>query len=97
MVVQMRSSKAYNRLLELMNKYPDEDFSAIAETIITHTMMYMAIKQASPPYENVIESIREYYHPNVQTLEIKNEAVQKVMMLDSVLPVELVSIERIEK
>jgi len=97
MVVNMRSSKAYNRLLELMNKYPDEDFSAIAETIMAHTMMYMSIREASPPYDEVVNVIKDYYHPNAETLEIKNEAVQKVMMLDNVLPVELISIERIEK
>ena len=89
----MRSSRAYTRLRELMEKYPDEDFTHLYNSIIAHTMIYMTIVQTTPEtLAKNFEAIKGYYMPVAGKLEMNNPTIKKIDAIGKRMSIHLESI-----
>lgn len=89
----MKSSRAYTRLSELMDKYPDEDFTDVFNAIVAHTMIYMSIVQCRPEdIAETFEKIKGYYKPVNGKLEVQQPAIKSISILGKRIPIVLEAI-----
>ena len=94
MRVEMKSSRAYCRLLELMEKYPDEDFSSLVYAITAHTMIYATIMQTTPEtIEKNFDAIKSYYTPVNKKMEENNALLKKACVLGKSISINIDAVE----